>query len=158
MFTFTPLKKLQFSIGNSIIYSDQNVQPAYLIPFFFYKTIDHAQTSTGSNFLGQNSQLFFNISSRNIRNVHLYASMFVDEIALGRATDKDKHTNFFSVKAGMRLSNLAVKKSLCYGRIYTHESTGVPALHYHCNVCVEYLQYGTLSRRQCRGSIFQFRL
>ena len=109
LFTFTPIKKFQFSIGNSIIYSDQNVQPAYLIPFFFYKTVDHAQTSTGSNFLGQNSQLFFNVSSRNIRNVHLYASMFVDEIALGRATDKDKHTNFFSVKAGMRLSNLAVK-------------------------------------------------
>lgn len=109
LFTFTPIKKFQFSIGNSIIYSDQNAQPAYLIPFFFYKTVDHAQTSTGSNFLGQNSQLFFNISSRNIRNVHLYASLFIDEIALGRATDKDKHTNFLSMKAGARLSNLGLQ-------------------------------------------------
>ena len=62
-----PGRKFQFSIGNSIIYSDQDVQPAYLVPFSFYKTVDHAQTSTGSNFLGQNSQLFFNISSRNLK-------------------------------------------------------------------------------------------
>ncbi|HRH65905.1 MAG TPA: hypothetical protein PLU53_06380 [Bacteroidia bacterium] len=109
LFTFTPVRKFQFSIGNSIIYSDQDVQPAYLIPFFFYKTVDHAQTSAGSNFLGQNSQLFFNISSRNIKNAHLYMSLFVDEIALGRATDKDKHTNFYSLKAGFHLSNLLVK-------------------------------------------------
>ncbi|HNP48863.1 MAG TPA: hypothetical protein PKK99_09770 [Bacteroidia bacterium] len=108
MFTFTPWRKFQFSIGNSIIYSDQDVQPAYLVPFFFYKTVDHAQTSTGSNFLGQNSQLFFNISSRNLKNVHLYASVFVDEIALSRATDKDKHTNFYSLKAGLHLSNLGL--------------------------------------------------
>ncbi|MEZ5084154.1 MAG: hypothetical protein R2750_12015 [Bacteroidales bacterium] len=30
MFTFIPSKKLNLSIGNSIIYSDMGVQPAYL--------------------------------------------------------------------------------------------------------------------------------
>lgn len=109
LYTLTPLKNLQFSFGNSIIYSDQNVHPAYLIPFFFFKTIDHSLTSTGSNFLGQNSQFFLNLSSRNIRNAHLYVSVFVDEIALGRATDPDKHSNFYSLKIGGRLSNLGIK-------------------------------------------------
>ncbi|TAH37956.1 MAG: hypothetical protein EYC69_14885 [Bacteroidetes bacterium] len=109
MYTLTPFKRLQVSLGNSIVYSDQNVHPAYLIPFFFFKTIDHSLTSTGSNFLGQNSQFFFNISSRNIRNTHLYLSVFVDEIALGRATDKSKHSNFYSMKVGARLSNLGIK-------------------------------------------------
>lgn len=108
LFTFRPWKQFQASIGNSIVYSDQNVHPAYLIPFFFYKTIDHSLTSAGSNFLGQNSQLFFNISSRNIKNVHLYTSLFVDEIALNRAFNKDRHSNFISLKAGVRMSNLFV--------------------------------------------------
>ncbi|REJ84092.1 MAG: hypothetical protein DWQ44_13965 [Bacteroidetes bacterium] len=108
MFTFTPLRKLQFSIGNSIVYSDQNVHPAYLIPVFFYKTIDHSLTSTGSNFLGQNSQFFANISSRNIRNLHLYSSLFVDEVAIGRMTDKDRHSNFYSLKVGAHASNLFI--------------------------------------------------
>ena len=38
----------------------------------------------------------------------MYASVFVDEIALSRATDKDKHTNFYSLKAGLHLSNLGL--------------------------------------------------
>lgn len=109
MYTLTPIQRLQVSLGNSIVYSDQNVHPAYLIPFFFFKSIDHSLTSTGSNFLGQNSQFFFNISSRNVRNTHLYMSVFVDEIALGRATDKKKHSNYYSMKIGGRLSNLGIK-------------------------------------------------
>lgn len=109
LYTFTPIKRLQVSLGNSIVYSDQNVHPAYLIPFFFFKTIDHSLTSTGSNFLGQNSQFFFNISSRNIKNTHLYMSVFVDEIALGRATDSEKHSNFYSMKIGGRLSKVGIK-------------------------------------------------
>lgn len=109
MYTVSPWKKFDLSFGNSIVYSDQAMHPAYLIPFFFFKTIDHSLTSAGSNFLGQNSQMFFNISSRNIRNTHLYASMFIDEIALGRALDKNKQTNFFSIKVGGRLSNMGVQ-------------------------------------------------
>lgn len=105
LFTFIPWKRLQLSVGNSIIYSDQNVHPAYLIPFLFYKSVDHSLSSSGSNFLGQNSQLFFNISSRNIKNVHLYSSLFVDEVALGRALKPKEQTNFISFKAGVRLSN-----------------------------------------------------
>ena len=109
MFTFIPWRGLQLSLGNSIIYSDQNVHPAYLIPFLFYKSVDHSLSSSGSNFLGQNSQLFFNISSRNIRNVHLYSSMFVDEVALGRALKSSQQTNFISLKIGTRLSNFLVE-------------------------------------------------
>ncbi|MFM7216874.1 MAG: hypothetical protein ACKO1U_02510 [Bacteroidota bacterium] len=110
LFTFTPLKYLQFSVGNSIVYSDENVNPAYLIPFLYYKAVDRALNgySNLGNQLGENSQLFFNLSSRNIRNVHLYASMFVDEVALGDIWEKKRQSNFISLKAGGRLSNLFV--------------------------------------------------
>lgn len=98
-FTVRPFKHLDFSFGNSIVYSDQ-LEVAMFIPFMFFKSLDHSKTGQGSNYSGQNSQLFFNISSRNIRYIHLYASLFVDEIAMGRAFNKNEQSNFLSIKAG----------------------------------------------------------
>lgn len=98
-FTVRPFKNLNFSFGNSIVYSDQ-LEIAMFIPVMFFKSLDHSKTGQGSNYSGQNSQLFFNISSRNIKYVHLYAGLFVDEIAMGRAFDKNEQSNFLSIKAG----------------------------------------------------------
>ena len=100
MFTFTPFKDLNVSAGNSIVYSDENANPAYLIPLFFYKSVDHSLTSGIDN---MNSQMFFDISSRQIKNLHLYATMFIDELSVSRFTKKDEW-NFFSYKAGDRKS------------------------------------------------------
>jgi hypothetical protein len=104
MFTFTPFKNLNVSAGNSIVYTDENINPAYLIPLFFYKSVDHSLTSGIDN---MNSQMFFDISSRQIKNLHLYATMFIDELSVSRFTSKDKW-NFFSYKAGFRLSDWPV--------------------------------------------------
>ena len=104
IFTFTPLKKFKLSFGNSIIYDYDNVNPAYLIPVFFYKSVDHSQTMGINN---MNSQMFFDISSRQIKNLHLYATMFIDEFSASRIT-KDDEWNFISYKAGFRLSNFPV--------------------------------------------------
>lgn len=104
IFTFTPLKKLKISFGNSIIYDYDNVNPAYLIPVFFYKSVDHSQTMGINN---MNSQMFFDISSRQIKNLHIYATMFIDEFSAERVT-KDEEWNFISYKAGLRLSNFPV--------------------------------------------------
>jgi hypothetical protein len=102
MFTFVPFKNLNVSFGNSIIYDDENVNVAYLIPVFFYKSVDHSQTSGINN---MNSQMFFNISSRQIRKVHLYADIFIDELSVSRITNPDEW-NFISYKAGIRLTDL----------------------------------------------------
>lgn len=101
MFTFTPWRNFNFSMGNSIVYSDMPVQAAYLIPFMFFKSIDHTINHSIDN---QNSQMYFNISSRNIKHLHLYLSYFVDEFSVNRITDS-KRTNFTSTKVGFRLSN-----------------------------------------------------
>ena len=113
--TITLVKGLDVSIGNSIVYSDQNVNPAYLIPVFFYKSVDHTQTSTGADELGQNAQMFFNISSRNIKNVHLYLSGFIDEISFSNALDEKEQSNFISGKIGMKISNLFHKNIFLTG-------------------------------------------
>ncbi|MCB0806647.1 MAG: hypothetical protein KDC05_12680 [Bacteroidales bacterium] len=105
IFTFTPWKKLDISVGNSIIYSDMNVHPAYLIPVLFYKSVDHTLNQDIDN---QNSQMFFNVSSRNIKNLHLYGTLYVDELKVERITDPDLH-NFWSLKGGFKTYNLGVK-------------------------------------------------
>jgi hypothetical protein len=104
MFTFTPFNNLNVSAGNSIIYDNETVNPAYLIPIFFYKSVDHSLTDGIDN---MNSQMFFDISSRQIRNLHLYATWFIDELSVSRFTEKNAW-NFFSWKAGFRLTDLPV--------------------------------------------------
>ena len=107
MFTFIPWKYLHISLGNSIVYSDIGVQAAYLVPFLFYKSVDHTLNST-NNHAGQNSQMFLDISSRNIKHLHLYFSFFVDEFSMSRVTNSQEH-NFLSYKGGARLSNWPLK-------------------------------------------------
>lgn len=103
LYTFKPWRALHVSVGNSIVYSDIGVQAAYLVPFLFYKSVDHTLNSAG-NKTGQNAQMFLDISSRQIRHLNLYATIFFDELNTRRFTEGDDN-NFFSLKAGARLSN-----------------------------------------------------
>ncbi|MEA3316338.1 MAG: hypothetical protein U9R54_00045 [Bacteroidota bacterium] len=107
MFTLTPFKNFKASIGNSVIYSDDGVKLQYLNPVMFYKSIDHTYNATDSEGrnVGQNSQMFFDISSRNIKNVHLYSTLFVDELSVDRFF-KDEESNFWSLKLGLQIANL----------------------------------------------------
>jgi hypothetical protein len=120
MFTFTPFKNFYVSAGNSIIYTDKKFNPAYLIPLFFYKSVDHSLTSGIDN---MNSQMYFDISSRQIKNLHLYATLFIDELSVSRFTKKDEW-NFFSCKTGFRLSNLPFQNfSITAELTYTYPLT-----------------------------------
>ena len=119
MFMFRPVKNLAISIGNSIVYSDMNVHLAYLVPFLFYKSVDHTLNATNqAGQTGQNSQLFLDISSRNIKNLHLFLTVFVDEFSTERVTDPDTY-NFLSWKGGFRLSNWPVRNIILTGE-YTY--------------------------------------
>ncbi len=107
LFTFKPFKDFYISAGNSVIYSSDGPQLQYLIPVMFYKSVDHTYNATdkaGRN-VGQNSQMFFDISSRNIKKVHLSASLFIDELSTSRFFN-DSVWNFWSIKTSMRISNL----------------------------------------------------
>jgi len=108
MFTFTPWKRLNISFGNSIIYSDEKFQMQYLIPFMFFKSVDDTYNATENN-AGNNSQLFATISSRNIKHVHLYASIFVDEMSIKRMLKPTQQSNYISIKGGVNCSNFPIK-------------------------------------------------
>lgn len=107
MFTFIPWKNLNISIGNSIVYSDQNLNPLYFIPFLFFNAAD-AVKNNYNNDAGSNSQLFFNISSRNIRHLHLFLSLYIDEWKTSRLFDPERH-NFTSMKVGFKVDDLVVR-------------------------------------------------
>ena len=112
MFTFRPFRNFYASIGNSIVYSDIGVQAAYLIPFLFYKSVDHTLNATYHyGDAGQNSQMFMNVSSRNIKHLHLYGSVFVDELSVRNMFKKGKQRNFISVKAGARLTDFPIENT-----------------------------------------------
>lgn len=108
MLTFTPIKHLNISLGNSIVYSERNVQAAYFIPLAYYKSIDHLLTK-GTRVENQNSQIFFNISTRNLKHVHFYGSLFVDEFSFKRLKKSNKEHNIYSYKLGAKISNWPLK-------------------------------------------------
>jgi len=147
-FTIVPIKKLHISAGNSIVYSDLGNNPAYLIPVFFYKSVDHTLNAGINN---QNSQMFLDISSKNIRNVHLFGTVFIDELAISRMTDKNKHSNFWAWKLGTRINppveNLSLimeytrSNPLTFRHItptLTYESNRYNLGHYLTDNAVEY--------------------
>ncbi len=105
MYTVTPFEKIKFSFGNSIVYSDMNPHPAYLIPFLFYKPVDHWLNSTDSagKGVGQNSQMFLDISIRMLKGFHFYATLFIDELKVARIKEPDKY-NPFGYKIGVKNS------------------------------------------------------
>lgn len=108
MLTFTPFRKLNLSIGNATIYSEPNAKAAYFIPIAFYKSLDHTLTK-GTGTENGNSAFFINISSRNIRHLHVYTSIFIDEIKFARFKPSNKENNPISFKIGANLTNFPLQ-------------------------------------------------
>ena len=108
MFTFTPIKQLSISLGNSIIYAERSIQAAYFIPIAFYKSLDHLLTK-GVRTQNQNSQAFASLSVRPVEHLHLYGSMFVDEIKFSRFKPSNKENNPLSYLVGFNWSGWPVK-------------------------------------------------
>ncbi|MFZ2285651.1 MAG: hypothetical protein WAV93_01580 [Bacteroidales bacterium] len=127
LFTFTPVPRLHISLGNSVIWSDPRITPYYLMPIFFYKSVDHGVNSGINN---SNAQMFIDISSNNIRHLHLYGTLFIDELSTARFTTSDY--NFFSWKGGFRVGNFSFTPDIWF----TAECTFTYPLTFQHNVPV----------------------
>jgi hypothetical protein len=101
---FNIKKGLDLAIGESIIYSDQ-LDPGFLIPINLFKIYDNNK----SNYLinaGSNGQYFLQLSSRNqIKNTHLYGSLFIDEIRLASIFNKAKSRNQLGYTIGASVTD-----------------------------------------------------
>ena len=114
MFTFYPVKYFNISIGNSIVYIDVGgggPHAVFLIPFLFYKAVDlTVAMDSPDGYASNNNQFFFCLSSRNIKHLHLYFSLFADDISVHYFFDKNLY-NSFSYKAGFRLSDFLLQNT-----------------------------------------------
>ena len=104
MLTFTPTKGLDLSIGSAVVYGARNMSAAFSIPITFFNSMDF-QMNSGAMLDNENSQIFFNISSRNLKYTHFYGSVYIDEINWSRLKPSNPEHNFFSWKVGARVSN-----------------------------------------------------
>lgn len=108
MFTFMPIKYIQFSFGNSIVYAERTVQAAYFIPIAFYKSLDHLLTK-GLGTENQNSQAFATITIRPTDHLRLYGSFFLDEFKFARLKKSNPEKNPVSYLVGFNWSGWPVK-------------------------------------------------
>ncbi len=104
MLTFTPVRGLDLSIGNAIIYGENSPQAAYFIPIAFYKSLDHLLTK-GANTGNQNSMVYINVSSRNLDHLHVYGSIFIDEFSFKRLKPSVAERNPISYQVGVNVTN-----------------------------------------------------
>lgn len=104
MLTFTPVEKLDLSIGSAVVYGSRNIAAAFSLPISFFNSLDY-QMNSGAMLDNENSQIFFNISTRNLKYTHFYASIYIDEINFKRLKPSNPEHNFYSWKVGGRLSN-----------------------------------------------------
>lgn len=114
---FNLKKGLDLAIGESIIYSDQ-LDPGFLLPINLFKIYDNNK----SNYLinaGSNGQYFLQLSSRNqLKNAHLYGSLFIDEIRLASIFDQSKSRNQLGYTIGASVTD-CFKPYLTIGAEYT---------------------------------------
>ena len=121
MLTFTPVKGLNLSVGSSIVYGTGSMWAAFSLPISFFNSIDHQMNFNAAD--NENTQIFLNISTRNLKYTHFYASVFVDEFRLGRLKKSSNQFNFFGWKIGGRVSNWPVR-DLSFGVEYTQTNPG----------------------------------
>ena len=133
MFSFTPFRGLQLSIGNSIVHDTDGPEMSFLIPVAFYKAIDHSLNARKDN---MNSQLFLSLSSRNLRGFHFHGTIFIDELATDRFFDPDEY-NFVSYKAGL---STTIPRNFRFAAEYTWTNT-LTFMHYVPTTTFESNQY-----------------
>ena len=127
------MKGLNIAIGESIVYSDK-MDPGFLIPINLFKFYDNNR----SNFLieaGSNGQYFLSLSSRNqIKNTHLYSTLFIDEIRVSSIFNKTESRNQLGFNLGASITDVFIPY-LTLGAEYTRVnpfvySNLIPAQNY----------------------------
>ena len=102
-----PVKGLNISIGESIVYADQ-LQPIYLIPIMFFRAADH-YLSNQNNDAGSNLQMFFGLSSRNhIPKTHVYGTLFLDEFTFSGLNDPATRRNQLGYNVGISVTDVLI--------------------------------------------------
>ena len=122
----TPVSGLDVSIGESIIY-DEEIEFLYLVPIMFFRLADYL-ISEQSNDAGGNAQFFLGVSSKGqIKNTHLYGTLFIDEISLNGLFDPETQRYQLGFTLGGSITDLPfenITAKIEYTKVY-------PSLYEH---------------------------
>lgn len=105
LISISPLKWLDVSFGNSIIYSGK-IRPEFFIPFMFFKYLDR-DTGHGSVADG-NGQFYIDIAARYPRSFFFYTTLFVDVIEIRNVLKNDFHNTWFGFTLGGKKVDLLI--------------------------------------------------
>jgi Capsule assembly protein Wzi len=110
MLTIYPSDKFSFSIGESMVYSDE-FNPVYLIPVIFFRAVDHYMSSRNSNSSTGNAQMFSNMEYKNPDlRTKLYGTLFIDELSL-ESIFKGGNLSAIAFTIGMENTDPIIKNS-----------------------------------------------
>ena len=136
--TLSPIKGLDVSIGESIVYADK-LNMAYLFPLMFFKAADNNQ-SNYNILAGSNGQFFFQVSLKNRpKNTHIYSTLFVDEIRVGQIFNADKSRNQIGYNIGAAVTDFI----LPYLTVYAEYTKVFPSVYNNLNPALSYTSYGS---------------
>lgn len=101
----SPVKGLDLTLGESMVYSDR-LEAGYLIPILFFKAYDNLINNGNIN-AGSNGQFFLQASSRNqLKNTHIYTTLFIDEVRLSTLFDRQKSRNQVGITVGVSVTDI----------------------------------------------------
>jgi len=113
---------VDFSIGESIVYSDRGPLFVYLIPIMFFKAAEHYNQDK------DNSQLFGSLDLTLVKNVDAYCSLFIDELNTDKLFNADYSHRQIAITAGIKVFDMPLRNTdmtLEYSRVnpatYNHE-------------------------------------
>lgn len=135
--SITPFNYLNFSLGESVVYSDK-FQPIYLIPVIFFRFAEHYFTDyafSDPNVSAGNAQIFSSIWYKNYwLRTKFYGSIFIDELS----TRNSKLPQAIGYNFGIKSIDPIIPESeliLEYSRIN-------PFVYFHVDKAQTYANYG----------------
>jgi hypothetical protein len=122
MLEMTPIKGIDLSIGESVVYSDRIPQILYLIPVMFFKAAEHYERDL------DNCQFFGALDFNLIPSINCYSTLFIDEININAIFDEKLQRNQLGFTVGIQTFDLGVNNLECileYTRVnpwvYSHK-------------------------------------
>jgi len=93
-------KGVDFSIGESVVYSDRGPLFIYLIPVMFFKSGEHYNSDK------DNCEIFGSIDLNLVKNVNAYLSLFIDEINTDKIFDPNLSRRQIAFTSGLRFFDI----------------------------------------------------
>ncbi|MCP5061882.1 MAG: capsule assembly Wzi family protein [Ignavibacteriae bacterium] len=132
LLSITPFKSLNFSVGESVIYSDK-FQPIYLIPIAFFRLADHYLTDPDEN--AGNAQIFASFWYKNYKlRTKIYGSVFIDELSLG--TPENPEATAYNI--GFKTIDPLIPES----ELTVEYTKVLPFVYFHSDPAQTYESYG----------------